>query len=31
MLSVEIIDSGLGIDEERQQYLFTPFLELRIK
>lgn len=28
MLTIEIIDTGLGIDEERQQYLFVPFLEL---
>jgi K+-sensing histidine kinase KdpD len=28
---VEIIDSGIGIDKEQQQYLFVPFLELKIK
>jgi nitrogen-specific signal transduction histidine kinase len=29
MLETEIIDSGIGISEERQDYLFIPFLELK--
>lgn len=31
MLTIEIIDTGLGIDEEHQQYLFVPFSELMAK
>jgi len=29
-LEIEVIDTGLGIDKERQQYLFVPFKELRL-
>lgn len=29
MLETEIIDSGIGISAERQEYLFIPFLELK--
>ena len=31
ILETEIIDSGIGISEDRQKMLFTPFLELRNK
>ena len=31
VLEVEIIDSGVGIDKEPQQYLYVPFLELKVK
>jgi signal transduction histidine kinase len=30
-LEIDIIDTGVGIDKERQNYLFIPFLELKIK
>ena len=29
VLETEIIDSGIGISEDRQKLLFTPFLELK--
>ena len=29
MLETEVIDSGIGISPERQEYLFIPFLELK--
>ena len=31
MLETTVIDSGIGIDTERQKMLFIPFLELKIK
>lgn len=31
VLETEIIDTGLGISEERQKMLFVPFLELKMK
>lgn len=31
LLETEIIDSGIGINKERQKLLFKPFLELRAK
>ena len=31
ILEVEIIDSGYGIEKEQQQYLYIPFLELKMK
>jgi signal transduction histidine kinase len=31
MLETEIIDTGIGISEERQKMLFIPFLELKLK
>jgi nitrogen-specific signal transduction histidine kinase len=31
LLQVDIIDSGLGIEKDRQKYLFIPFLELKAK
>jgi K+-sensing histidine kinase KdpD len=31
ILETEIIDSGIGISEDRQKMLFKPFLELRNK
>jgi len=30
-LDIEIIDSGLGIEVDRQSYLFVPFKELKAK
>jgi K+-sensing histidine kinase KdpD len=30
-LQVDVIDSGIGIERERQDYLFIPFLELKVK
>jgi K+-sensing histidine kinase KdpD len=30
-LEIDIIDTGVGIESERQDYLFIPFLELKIK
>ena len=30
-LDIDIIDTGLGIEKERQKYLFIPFLELKVK
>ena len=30
-LDIDIIDTGIGIEKERQQYLFIPFLELKAK
>jgi signal transduction histidine kinase len=30
-LDIDIIDTGVGIELERQEYLFVPFLELKIK
>jgi signal transduction histidine kinase len=29
MLETQVIDSGIGIDPDRQDLLFTPFLELK--
>jgi signal transduction histidine kinase len=29
IMETEIIDSGIGISIERQQYLFQPFKELK--
>lgn len=29
MFETQVIDSGIGISQERQEMLFTPFLELR--
>jgi hypothetical protein len=29
VLETEVIDSGIGIEEERQDILFKPFLELK--
>ena len=31
VLDIDIIDTGLGIDKERQNYLFVPFKELKAK
>lgn len=31
MFETHIIDTGIGIEEERQKMLFTPFLELKMK
>jgi signal transduction histidine kinase len=31
MLETYVIDTGIGIEEERRQMLFIPFLELKIK
>ena len=31
MLETEIIDTGLGITEEKQKLLFVPFMELKLK
>ena len=31
ILETEIIDTGIGIDEDRQKMLFVPFLELKMK
>jgi signal transduction histidine kinase len=31
IFQVDVIDSGLGIDKERQNYLFIPFQELKVK
>jgi signal transduction histidine kinase len=31
ILETEIIDTGIGIEEERQKMLFIPFLELKLK
>ena len=31
VFELEIVDSGRGIEEERQKYLFIPFQELKIK
>ena len=31
MLETEIIDTGIGISEDRQKMLFIPFLELKLK
>ncbi len=31
MLQIDVIDSGIGIERERQDYLFVPFLELKVK
>ena len=30
-MQVDVIDSGIGIERERQDYLFIPFLELKVK
>ena len=31
MLETHIIDTGIGIEEDRQKMLFIPFLELKMK
>ena len=31
MLETSIIDTGIGIEQERQNMLFIPFLELKMK
>ena len=31
VLETEIIDTGLGITEEKQKLLFVPFMELKLK
>jgi len=31
VLETEVIDTGIGIDSDRQKMLFIPFLELKIK
>ena len=31
IFETEVIDSGIGISEERQKMLFIPFLELKMK
>ena len=31
VLETEILDTGVGISEERQRMLFVPFLELKLK
>ena len=31
MLEVQVLDTGCGIEPERQKYLFIPFKELKIK
>ena len=31
VLETEIIDTGIGISDERQKMLFIPFMELKIK
>lgn len=31
IFEVDIIDTGLGIEKERQQFLFVPFKELQAK
>ena len=31
ILETEIIDTGVGINQDRQKMLFVPFLELKIK
>ena len=31
MLETQIIDTGIGIEEDRQKMLFIPFLELKMK
>ena len=31
MFETHVIDTGIGIEEERQKMLFIPFLELKIK
>ena len=31
VFETHIIDTGIGIEEERQKMLFIPFLELKVK
>ena len=31
VFETEVIDSGIGISEDRQKMLFIPFLELKMK
>ena len=31
VFETEIIDTGIGISEERQKMLFIPFMELKMK